>query len=152
MQSRRIRRKRRARLVTSYNIREAEYMPTKRQARAKHITGHSITLTDAKGKARIHMDAGNGDGLATICLFGESGRSIQISTSPDGGIYISLLGQRCKVSATLGMTADESAGLTILDRRGRLGSMLGAVFDSKEHRLVVFRVASHIGVHPERQN
>ena len=111
----------------------------RRKPQAKHITARSIILEDAKGKARIYMDAGDGNGYATICLFGEGDRSIQISTSPEGGLHISLLGKRSTVSATLGMTKDEDAGLSIRDRRGLLGTMLGSVLDSGEHRLILFR-------------
>jgi hypothetical protein len=52
----------------------------KRKPKHKHIVARSITLEDAKGKPRIFMDAGSGGGYATICLFGEDDRSIQIST------------------------------------------------------------------------
>jgi hypothetical protein len=117
-------------------------MPTSRRRntkrKPKHLTARSITLEDAKGKPRIFMDAGDGDGCVTICLFGDDDRSIQISTSPEGGLHISLMGQRSKVTATLGMTPDEDAGLSIRDRQGRLGTMLGSTFHTGEHRLVLF--------------
>jgi len=105
----------------------------------KHITARSITLEDANGNARIFMDAGDGDGCVTICLFGNDDRSIQISTSADGGLHIALMGQRSTVSATLGMTPDENAGLSIRDQRGNLGTMLGSLLQTGEHRLVLFR-------------
>ena len=111
----------------------------KRKPRLKHLTARSITLEDAKGKPRIFMDAGNGDGCVTICLFGEHDRSIQISTSTEGGLHISLLGQLGNVSATLGMTPDEDAGLSIRDRQGKLGTMLGSILHPGEHRLELFR-------------
>ena len=111
----------------------------KRKAKPKHIVARSITLEDAKGTPRIFMDAGNGDGYVTICLFGEDDRSIQISTSPEGGLHISLHGERPKVTAALAMTADEDAGLSIRDRQGRLGTMLGSMFNTGEHSLVLFR-------------
>jgi len=115
-------------------------MPIRHQKiqKAKHLIARSITLEDAKGKPRIFMDAGNGDGYVTICLFGQDDRSIQISTSPEGGLHISLMGKLQTVSATLGMTANEDAGLSILDKRGRLGTMLGSTFHTGEHRLVLF--------------
>ena len=115
----------------------------KRKPRLKHLTARSITLEDAKGKPRIFMDAGNGDGCVTICLFGEHDRSIQISTSPEGGLHISLLGQLGNVSATLGMTPDEDAGLSIHDRQGRLGTMLGSSLPDGEHRLMLFQDGRH---------
>jgi len=113
--------------------------PNPKKRKAKHIIARSITLLDAKGKARILMDAGDGDGCVTICLFGEGERSIQISTSPEGGLHISLLGKRSTVSATLGMNSNEDAGLDIRDRKGLLGTMLGSGLDSGEHKLVLFR-------------
>jgi hypothetical protein len=111
----------------------------KRKQKAKHITARSISLLDSKGKPRILMDAGNGDGYVRICLFGENDRSIQISTSPEGGLNISLLGKRSKVSASLGMNSNENAGLCIRDRKGLLGTMLGSIFETGEHQLVLFR-------------
>jgi|SRR5579872_237162 len=111
----------------------------KAKRKSKHITARSLTLEDAKGKPRIFMDAGDGDGCVSICLFGEGDRSIQISTSPEGGLHISLIGRRSTVSATFGMTPDENAGLCIRDKQGRLGTMLGSSFHAGEHRLVLFR-------------
>lgn len=110
-----------------------------RKQKPKHITARSITLKDAKGQSRIFMDAGDGDGCVSICLFGENDRSIQISTSAEGGLHISLFGQGSKVSATLGMTNDEDAGLSIRDRQGLLGTMLGSTLEPGEHGLVVFQ-------------
>lgn len=111
----------------------------KRKQKDRHITAHSITLLDSKGNARILMDAGNGDGYATICLFGEDDRSIQISTSAEGGLHISLLGKRSRVSASLGMNSNEDAGLSIRDRKGLLGTMLGSTLDASVHQLVIFQ-------------
>lgn len=110
----------------------------RRTKKPKHITARSITLQDAKGKTRIFMDAGNGDGHVAICLFGESERSIQISTSPEGGLHISLFGNRATVSASLNMTPAEDAGLSIHDRQGRLGTMLGSTLLAGKHELVLF--------------
>jgi hypothetical protein len=114
-------------------------MPKLRRKKQKHIVARSIVLEDAKGKPRILMDAGDGDGHVCICLFGQDDRSIQISTSPEGGLHISLLGQRCTVSASFGMSPSEDAGLSIRDRKGRMGTMLGSTFDTGEHRLILFR-------------
>ena len=113
-------------------------MPKPRSKKQKHITARSITLEDAKGKPRIYLDAGDGDGFVSICLFGQDDRSIQISTSPEGGLHISLFGKRETVSASLGMTPNEDAGLSIRDRKGRMGTMLGSAFGTGEHRLVLF--------------
>jgi len=115
----------------------------KRKPLPQHLTARSLTLEDAQGKRRIFLDAGNGDGRVTICLFGEHDRSIQISTTPAGGLHISLLGQRGTVSTTLGMTPDEDAGLSIHDRQGRLGTMLGSSLPDGEHRLMLFQDGRH---------
>jgi hypothetical protein len=103
----------------------------------KHITARSISLNDAKGKTRIYMDAGNGDGFAAISLFGNGGLSIHLSTQPNGSAVISLEGKKCV--ASLGMNTNEDAGLSIRDRQGLLGTMLGSMFDSGEHHLTIFK-------------
>lgn len=118
--------------------------------KGEHIVARSITLEDAKGTPRIFMDAGDGDGYATICLFGEGERSIQICTAPDGGLYISLLGQRCASSATIAMTADEKAGLSILDDKGQHGSLVGSLSPSGEHKVVLCREGMPVWSAPER--
>jgi len=111
----------------------------KKKAKAEHITARSITLEDAHGKPRIFMDAGDGDGYATICLFGEGERSIQICTAANGGLHISLMGQNCSVSATLGMTEGDEAGISILDHTGKYGTVLGSTAKAGEHKLAMFR-------------
>src|SRR2546429_2012715 len=111
-------------------------MPS-RAKKPRRITAQSIGLVDATGKTRILMDAGSADGYASICLFAKDGRSIQISTQPNGALVIALHGKRCL--ATFSVNTDEDGGLSIRDRRGRLGSTLGSVFDSGQHRLTLFR-------------
>lgn len=114
-------------------------MPSKKSPKKRgEIVAHSIVLKDAKGKVRIIMDAGSGDGAAAICLFGEGGRSIQIATAPTGGLSIELLGNQCHVALTLGMSSEQDGGLSIRDRKGRLGTELGSSFDPGTHRLVLF--------------
>jgi hypothetical protein len=113
-------------------------MPTPRQTKRKpkHITATSITLTDAQGKPRIFMDAGDGNGPARICIFGKEERSIQIQASPDGVLSIALLGSR--FGASLVVSPESDAGLSIRDRDGRLGTMLGSVYEQGKHQLVLF--------------
>ena len=113
-------------------------MPTPRQTKRKpkHITGNSITLEDAQGKPRIFMDAGDGNGPASICIFGKDERSIQIQASPDGVLSIALLGTR--FDASLVVSPENNAGLSIRDRDGRLGTMLGSVYEQGKHQLVLF--------------
>ena len=114
-------------------------MPTPRTKRPKRITARSITLEDAKGNPRIFMDAGDGDGNVEICLFGDGGHSIQISTSSKGGLHILLSGQKGQDSAVLGMNSDGDAGLIIHDRKGLPGSRLGPIAGSCEQALTLFK-------------
>ena len=112
-------------------------MKPKIKKRAKHIVARSIELKDAKGKTRIFMDAGDGKGYSTICLFSNGDRSIQIAVTPEGSLHISLEGN--KSFAGFNMSATEDACLNIRDKNGLLGTELGATFDSGEHNLTVFR-------------
>ena len=111
-------------------------MPSLRAKKPRRITAQSISLVDATGKTRILMDAGSADGHASICLFAKDGRSIQISTQPNGTLIITLHGKRCL--ATLSVNAAEHGGLSIRDRRGLLGTTLGSVLESDQHRLTLF--------------
>ena len=113
-------------------------MPTPRPANRnpKHITASSITLVDAKGKPRIFMDAGDGSGPASICVYGKEERSIQIQASADGVLSIALLGSR--FDASLAVSPNNDAGLSIRDRDGRLGTMLGSSYEPGKHQLVLF--------------
>ena len=113
-------------------------MPTPRQTKRKpkHITATCITLEDAQGKPRIFMDAGDGNGPASISIYGKEDRSIQIQASPDGVLSIALLGSR--FGASLVVSPENDAGLSIRDRDGRLGTMLGSVYEPGKHQLVLF--------------
>jgi hypothetical protein len=114
-------------------------MPTPRQTKRKpkHITATSITLEDAQGKPRIFMDAGDGNGPASICIFGKEERSIQIQASPDGVLSIALLGNR--FGASLVVSPQNDAGLCFRDRNGLLGTMLGSSYEPGKHQLVLFQ-------------
>ncbi|MBN8419287.1 MAG: hypothetical protein J0L73_10250 [Verrucomicrobia bacterium] len=109
--------------------------PTKRKP--KHITASSITLVDALGKPRIFMDAGDGNCPASICIFGKEERSIQLQASADGALSIALLGSH--FGASLAVSPENDAGLSIRDRDGRLGAMLGSVYEQGKHQLVLFQ-------------
>ena len=111
-------------------------MPSPRTKKPKRITARSIAVVDATGKTRILMDASSADGCASICLFAKDGRSIEICTQPNGTLLIALHGRRCL--ATLSVNAGEDGGLSIRDRGGRLGTTLGSVFESGQHRLTLF--------------
>jgi len=112
-------------------------MKPKTKKKFLHIVARSIELRDAAGKPRIFMDAGNGDGHATICVFSNNNRAISISTTPEGSLHISLEGT--KSFAAFNMTAEENAQLSIRDKHGSLGTELGASFISDEHNLTIFR-------------
>lgn len=120
----------------SISKKQRHSMPSLSRKKPRHITARSIALVDATGKTRVLLDAGSADGHASICLFAKDGRSIQISTQPNGGLVIALLGKRCV--ATLGVNADEDGQLTISDRRGLLGTTLGSVYEPGQHRLTLF--------------
>ena len=103
----------------------------------KNITASSITLVDALGKPRIWLDAGDGKCPASISIFGKEERSIQIQASLDGVLSIALLGRRFETS--LVVSPENDAGLSIRDRDGRLGTMLGSVYEHGKHQLVLFQ-------------
>jgi len=111
--------------------------PSQTKRRPKHITATSITLEDAQGKPRIFMDAGDGICPASICIFGKEGRSIQIQAAPDGVLSIALLGSR--FGASLVVSPENDAGLSIRERDGRLGTMLGSIYEQGQHQLVLFQ-------------
>lgn len=108
-----------------------------RKTKPKSIIANSITLVDGKGEPRILMDAGDGSGPASICVFGKEERSIQISASPDGVLSIALMGRR--FDASLVVSPENDAGLCIRDRDGRLGTMLGSNYERGKHQLVLFQ-------------
>lgn len=113
-------------------------MASKRPAKRKpkNITARSITLVDALGQPRIFLDAGDGICPASISVFGKDERSIQIQASPDGVLSIALLGSR--FGASLAVSPENDAGLCIRDRDGKLGTMLGSVYERGKHQLVLF--------------
>lgn len=115
----------------------AKKRATKRKAAPKNITARSITLVDALGQPRIFMDAGDGKCPASISIFGKEERSIQIQASLDGVLSIALLGRR--FGASLVVSPENDAGLSICDRDGRLGTMLGSVYEHGKHQLVLFQ-------------
>lgn len=109
--------------------------------KAKHITARSIMLEDAKGKPRIFMNAGDGEGYASICIFGEGGRSVQISSQPNGAVIIALHGR--KSQASLVMAENEMCGIDLRDQEGFLGTLLGANGITGEHELAIFKNGQH---------
>lgn len=109
----------------------------RRSTKKKILEANAIHLYDTTGKLRIMLDAGDESGFASINLFSTTGKSIQISTQPDGSVAISLMGKRCTAHATLALSHDEAAGLHLSDREGKLGTTIGAVFD-ETHRLMLF--------------
>jgi hypothetical protein len=111
-------------------------MASKPARKPKNITAQSITLLDTTGKPRIVMDAWGEDVYAHICLFAKDGKSIQISTQPNGALVIALQGKRC--GATLSLDAGGDGGLSIRDREGLLGTMLGSILVPGQHGLTLF--------------
>jgi hypothetical protein len=115
----------------------------KQTMRPKCIEANSIVLTDTKGRTRIRLDAGGKDGCACISLFAKDGKSVQISSQPDGGILINIFGKRCTSHITLGLSPDGSGGLSISNKNGALGTMLGEEPKTSTHRLLLFKQGKH---------
>lgn len=105
----------------------------------QEIVARRLMLVDSKGEPKIYLDAEDEGGSAVICVFGKDGRAIQISAESDGRLSVYLHGTEGRVSAGIGMTPSDSAGLSISDKEGRLGTVLGTMEDSDEHGLRLFR-------------
>jgi hypothetical protein len=110
----------------------------------KHIKAHTITLVDARGEPRIMMDATDKDGGAFIILTGKDGQRITISSDADGmiGIHVDgreLVGGRVNII----VTKDDEAGISIMDKSGRLGIILAEEPGTATHRLLLFQNGRH---------
>jgi hypothetical protein len=119
--------------------------PVKKAPKKKRkiIEANCIHLLDEAGNVKISLDAGGEDGYAAICLFAKDGKSIQISTQPDGSLSIALFGKRCTNHAILSMAENESTGLDLRGRDGKLGAILAEEPDTLTHRLLLFKNGEH---------
>jgi hypothetical protein len=110
----------------------------KRAARAKHIVAQSITLKDSRGKTRIYMDSSSAPGFATICLFGDDGRAIELSANPDGGLHISIHDGTGKVTAGLAIQSDDRVTLHLYNHRSGTRTELGSGSSDGSHSLTIY--------------
>jgi hypothetical protein len=101
----------------------------------RHITARSITLVDAKGKARISLDAGDGGGFACIAVHGDNG-TINICTQPNGSVVIGMMRKR-RSGATFSVGPQGHGALTVQTPEGM--TFLGAVGEDGEHVLRMCR-------------
>jgi hypothetical protein len=85
------------------------------------------------------LDAGGKDGYACINLFATSGKSIQISSQPEGAIVIQVLGKRGASNITIGLSAENTGGIWISGKDGKCGTILGEEPKTSTHRLLLFR-------------
>jgi len=111
--------------------------------RSKNIRANSITLVDSDGRTRITLDAGGKDGFASICLFAKDGKSVQISSQPEGAIVIEVAGRRHTSHISIGLSDDERGRIWISDSSGRLGTILGEEPGTSTHRLLLFKDGQH---------
>jgi hypothetical protein len=97
-----------------------EMMKKKPKKRSKCIKANSIVLTDSEGKTRIVLDAGEKDGYARIILFAKDGKSIQISSQPEGAIQIILFGKKFQSHAGISIGAKGEGSIFITNKEGKL--------------------------------
>lgn len=98
---------------------------------------------DSEGRTRIVMNADGKDGAAYISLFAKDGKSIQISSQPNGAIGIHIGGRKIPNLITIGLSADESGTILISDKSGKLGTVLGEEPRTSTHRLLLFKNGKH---------
>jgi hypothetical protein len=120
-----------------------EMMKKKPKKRSKCIKANSIVLTDSEGKTRIVLDAGEKDGYARIILFAKDGKSIQISSQPEGAIQIILFGKKFQSHAGISIGAKGEGSIFITNKEGKLGTVLGEEPETKTHRLILFKNGQH---------
>lgn len=112
-------------------------MKAPRNKKPKDIVARSITLKDSKGRTRIYMDAE--DDYPVIALYGKNGEGIQISNGPDCWLGMDIHDSTGKVAIALCIHADGNPGLSIMDHRSGMMSLIGAHKDSPAHEISVFQ-------------
>jgi hypothetical protein len=103
----------------------------------KDIVARSITLKDSKGRMRVFMNAG--DDYTVIALYGKNGQSVQIANGPDGWLGMDIHDSTGKVAIGLSIRADGKPGLSIMDHRSGMMSLIDAQQDSPAHEVSVFQ-------------
>lgn len=101
------------------------------------IEARSITLKDSKGRTRVYMQAA--DDCTVIALYGEKGQSVQIKDTPDGWLGMEIRDSTGRVAIGLSIRADGNPGLSVMDHRSGMMSLIGAQQDSPAHEISVFQ-------------
>jgi len=109
----------------------------KRPSKVKDIVARSITLTDSKGKAKIYLGVSDGPTHSTICIFGDGGRSIQISADAEGGLCINLNNGAHKVIAGICISADDAVGIGLYDHRSGTSTEMGSDGTGLPHHITM---------------
>jgi hypothetical protein len=110
--------------------------PTRRK-KLKHIEARSISLKDSKGRTRVYMTAD--DDHTVIALYGKKGQSVQISSRPDGWLGMDIHDSTGKVAIGLSIRADGNPGLSVMDHRSSMISVVGAQKDSPAHEISIIQ-------------
>jgi hypothetical protein len=118
-------------------------MKNKKVKNRRVLKANSIILSDDEGRPRIILDAGGGKIEPNIVLLGRDDKSIQISSQPNGGIGIMVLGRHCTSHISIGLWPDERGTIEISNTNGKLGTVLGQEPDTSTHRLMLFKNGNH---------
>ena len=118
-------------------------MKAKAKPKRRHITANSITLLDSTGKQRIILNAGGDDGYAVIGLYANDGKSVQISSDPDGAVQLAVFGKQCRSHISIHIGADEAGHISISNSDGKPGTIIGEEPKTGIHRLVLFKKGQH---------
>jgi hypothetical protein len=112
-------------------------MKARRAKKPKDIVARSITLQDSKGRTRIYMHAD--DDHTVIALYGKDGQSVQIADAPDGWLGMDIHDATGKVAIALSIRGEGRPGLSIMDHRSGMMSLIGACGDSPMHEVSIFQ-------------
>ncbi|MBL9144936.1 MAG: hypothetical protein JNM99_14745 [Verrucomicrobiaceae bacterium] len=106
-------------------------MKTEDDLECRSIIARSITLRDAQGNCRIHMDAEMAPNLSIIAIYGEEGDAVSITIDPQRAITLSFTKDGGIKRLSLG-----------IDASGRVGLVS---FDGKERHLFPEKTAGELG-------
>jgi hypothetical protein len=112
-------------------------MKRKTRQKPRHIVARSITLTDSKGRSRIHLSAE--DDYAVIAVYGSDCRSVQISCDPDGSLGMNMHNASGKIAIGMSILANGNPGVSICDHRNGMVTLVGAGPDDTAHEVSVFQ-------------
>ena len=98
-----------------------------KRLKAAEIEANRICLTDGNGKARILLDAGDGNEPAVIALYSRSGkRTVNIMSKNGDSIEITLRGDAGLPYLTIEMDEQNQGSVMISDVKGLPKIILGA--------------------------